>query len=60
MTPHQWLMRARLREAARRLGDTREPVTGIALDAGFEDLSNFIRSFHAEFGVSPQRYRLAA
>jgi AraC-like DNA-binding protein len=60
VTPHQWLLRARLREAARRLADTREPVTGIALEAGFEDLSNFIRSFRAEFGLSPQRYRAAA
>jgi AraC-like DNA-binding protein len=60
VTPHQWLLRARLREAARRLSESREPVTGIALEAGFEDLSNFIRSFRAEFGLSPQRYRAAA
>ena len=32
----------------------------IAFDVGFEDLSNFMRSFRAEFGVSPRRYRLAA
>jgi len=60
VTPHQWLLRARLRDAARRLAESREPVTGIAFDAGFEDLSNFIRSFRAEFGLSPQRYRAAA
>jgi AraC-like DNA-binding protein len=60
VTPHQWLLRARLRDAARRLAGTREPVTSIALEAGFEDLSNFIRSFRAEFGLSPQRYRAAA
>jgi transcriptional regulator GlxA family with amidase domain len=60
VTPHQWLLRARLRDAARRLAISREPVTGIALEAGFEDLSNFIRSFRAEFGLSPQRYRAAA
>jgi AraC family transcriptional regulator len=60
ITPHQWLLRARLREAARRLGATREPVTDIALDVGFEDLSNFMRTFRTEFGVSPRRYRLAA
>ena len=39
---------------------SREPVTDIALDVGFEDLSNFMRTFRAEFGVSPRRYRLAA
>jgi AraC family transcriptional regulator len=60
VTPHQWLLRARLREAARRLAAGRDPVTDIALDVGFEDLSNFMRSFRAEFGMSPRRYRLAA
>ncbi len=59
VTPHQWLLRARLRDAARRLATTRAPVTQVALDVGFDDLSNFIRSFRAEFGVSPGRYRAA-
>jgi AraC-like DNA-binding protein len=57
ITPHQWVLRARLRDAARRLVATRDPVTVIALDVGFEDLSNFIRTFRAEFGVSPRQYR---
>jgi AraC-like DNA-binding protein len=60
VTPHQWLLRARLRDAARRLAHSRTPITDVALDVGFEDLSNFIRSFHAEFGMSPRRWRLAA
>ena len=57
VTPHQWLLRARLREAAHRLATSRAPVTEIALDVGFDDLSNFIRTFRAEFGVPPSRYR---
>jgi AraC family transcriptional regulator len=57
ITPHQWLLRTRLRRAAERLAGTRDPITEIALDVGFDDLSNFIRSFRAEFGVSPSRYR---
>jgi AraC-like DNA-binding protein len=60
VTPHQWLLRARLRDAARRLASTRAPVTQVALDSGFDDLSNFIRSFRVEFGVSPGRYRATA
>jgi AraC-like DNA-binding protein len=56
-TPHQWLLRLRLRRAAERLVATRDPITQIALDVGFDDLSNFIRSFRAEFGLSPSRYR---
>ena len=60
VTPHQWLLRARLRAAAQRLVASRERVTKIALDVGYEDLSNFVRSFRAEFGVSPRGYRAAA
>ena len=60
VTPHQWVLRARLRDAAHRLATTRSPVTEIALDAGFADLSNFIRSFAAEYGVSPRKYRAGA
>jgi AraC-like DNA-binding protein len=60
VTPHQWLLRARLRAAAEKLAATKTPVTEIALDVGFEDLSNFTRTFHAEFGASPRRYRAAA
>ena len=60
VTPHQWLLRARLRDAAERLATTRDPVTDVAFDVGFEDLSNFIRTFRAEFGASPGRYRATA
>jgi AraC family transcriptional regulator len=57
VTPHQWVLRARLREAAGRLTATAAPITEIALDVGFQDLSNFIHTFRAEFGVSPRQYR---
>lgn len=60
VTPHQWLLRARLRKAAEQLAATQLPITNVALDVGFADLSNFTRSFHAEFGASPRQYRLAA
>jgi AraC family transcriptional regulator len=60
-TPHQYLVRARLRHAARALADddTRS-VTEIAYDVGFGDLSNFVRSFHRAAGVSPRRFREAS
>jgi len=60
VTPHQWLLRARLRDAAGKLATTKAPVTDIALDVGFEDLSNFTRTFRAEFGESPRQFRAAA
>lgn len=58
VTPHQYILRARLREAALRLKTRADAVIEIALDAGFRDLSNFNHAFRAEFGVSPQVYRL--
>lgn len=59
LTPHQYVLRTRLREAAIRLEAEREKILDIALDGGFGDVSNFNRGFRAEFGVSPRAYRKA-
>jgi AraC family transcriptional regulator len=56
VTPHQFILRARLREAAVRLRSTLDEVLEIALDAGFRDLSNFNHAFRAEFGLNPTAY----
>ena len=62
LTPHQYVLRARLREAAIRLADTerRAKILDIAFDSGFGDVSNFNRAFRAEFGVTPRAYRFEA
>jgi len=57
VTPHQYLLRTRLRRAARHLAGDDKPVTEIAYDVGFNDLSNFVRSFHRAAGVSPLKFR---
>jgi AraC family transcriptional regulator len=59
VTPHQYLIRARLRQAARSLIDESRSITDIALDVGFNDVSNFVRTFHRAAGVSPRRFRQA-
>jgi AraC family transcriptional regulator len=59
-SPHQYLIGARLRAAADRLLDTREPVTEIALGVGFNDLSHFHATFRRAFGISPRAWRKAA
>ncbi|HTD28639.1 MAG TPA: AraC family transcriptional regulator, partial [Xanthomonadaceae bacterium] len=59
-TPHQYLVRSRLRRAARLLVDGSDSITDIALDVGFADLSNFVRTFHRAAGVSPRGFRNAA
>jgi AraC-like DNA-binding protein len=60
VTPHQYLVRSRLRHAARRLADDDSPITDIAYDVGFNDLSNFVRTFHRAAGTSPLKFRQAS
>jgi len=57
VTPHQFILRARLRQAAVMLLAGKAKVIEIALAAGFGDVSNFNGAFKAEFGVSPRAYR---
>jgi len=60
VTPHQYLVRSRLRHAARLLAAEEYPITDIAFEVGFADLSNFVRTFHRAAGVSPRAFRKAA
>jgi len=57
VTPHQYLIRMRLLRAVALLRDTALPVTEVAYDAGWQDLSNFIRTFRREIGCSPGAFR---
>ena len=60
VTPHQYLLRARLRAAALRLAaDDEAKIVDVALASGFNDLSNFNAAFRAEFGASPRAWRAA-
>lgn len=60
VSPHQYLVRSRLRHAARLLAGGEQFITDVALDVGFADLSNFVRTFHRAAGVSPRAFRQAA
>jgi AraC-like DNA-binding protein len=60
VTPHQYLVRSRLRHAARLLAEQERAITDIAYDVGFGDLSNFVRTFHRAAGVSPRKFREAS
>jgi AraC-like DNA-binding protein len=60
VTPHQYLVRSRLRHAASLLTEQDIAITDIAYDVGFGDLSNFVRTFHRAAGVSPGAFRDAA
>ncbi len=60
VTPHQYRVRARLRRAARLLAEEERPITDVAYESGFGDLSNFVRTFRRAAGVSPRAFRKAA
>ena len=60
VTPHQYLVQCRLRSAARLLADDARSITEIAVDVGFGDLSNFVRTFRRAAGISPRAYRQMA
>ncbi len=57
MTPHQFVLRTRLRRAAVRVRRSNEPISSIAFDVGFNDLSTFNRRFRRVMGVSPSIFR---
>lgn len=60
VTPHQYLVRSRLRHAARLLTEDDIAITDIAYDVGFGDLSNFVRTFHRAAGMPPKKFRQAS
>ena len=60
VTPHQYLVRARLRRAAKLLAQGTLPVGAVAYDVGFGDLSNFVRTFRRAAGRAPRDFRRAA
>lgn len=57
VTPHQFILRTRLREAATQLWRDGVRITDVAFATGFGDLSNFNHAFRSEFGSSPRRFR---
>jgi AraC-like DNA-binding protein len=57
MTPHQYVLRTRLHRAAVQLRRTDDPISSVAYDAGFNDLSTFNRRFRRLMGAKPSAYR---
>lgn len=57
VSPVQYLISYRLERACALLLRTASPVTEIALDCGFENISYFIRKFKAQKGCTPGEYR---
>jgi AraC-like DNA-binding protein len=56
-TPQAYRRRRRLERAAQALRSTDQPVTEVALDAGFSSLGSFSSLFKRRYGASPLGYR---
>ncbi|MDQ2633506.1 MAG: helix-turn-helix domain-containing protein [Pseudomonadota bacterium] len=57
LTPYQFLLNTRLRQAALRLPAGPDAVSAAACDTGFGDLSTFNAAFRARFGAPPGFFR---
>jgi AraC family transcriptional regulator len=58
-TPHQFLIRRRIRRARLLLSDTDDSITDISTAAGFSTPSHFATTFKQHVGVTPSAYRAA-
>ena len=59
VTPYQFVLTQRLRRAAVLLRRTTDPISAIAYEAGFNDLSTFNRRFRRIMGMTPGSWRTA-
>ena len=56
-TPGKWLTNKRLTHARDLLRTTKQSITEIAFNSGFENTSHFSRIFKEKFGLSPLQFR---
>jgi AraC family transcriptional regulator len=57
VTPGEYVRRLRLEWAKERILNSAEPLSDLALQAGFADQSHLSRAFRARYGVPPAHLR---
>lgn len=57
MPPIEYVRKRRLSSAAKDVADSTQAMIDIAVKWGFDSSETFIRSFEAEHGITPGRYR---
>lgn len=58
-TPANYIKTKRLEKATELLLVSSNPISAIAFECGFNDLSNFTKSFRDKYNVAPSKYRLS-
>ena len=57
VTPHQFMLRRRMRTAREKLTLTNDPIKQIAAQCGFANASSFCSAFKVQIGLTPLDYR---
>ena len=57
LTPLMYLRRTRLNAACKLLRETKDELSQIAIECGFNDQTNMTRAFRLELKITPLRYR---
>ncbi|MDH7599238.1 MAG: AraC family transcriptional regulator [Sedimentisphaerales bacterium] len=57
ITAGQFIQKVRMDVAVKRLRQTNDPISRVALDCGYCDQSAFTRQFRQTVGISPAQYR---
>jgi AraC-like DNA-binding protein len=57
ISPAKYIRKAKIEAACKMLVRTREPVKSIAFQLGFDEVPHFHRTFKAETGMTPAKYR---
>jgi AraC family transcriptional regulator, dual regulator of chb operon len=57
LTPTEFILNLRLNYAANLLGNSDENISGVSMEAGFDNLSHFYHLFKKHFQSSPKQFR---
>ena len=57
LTPTEFILNLRLNYAANLLGNSDENISGVSMEAGFDNLSHFYHLFKKHFQFSPKQFR---
>ena len=58
-SPHQFVLRQRIKRAQRLLAEGGMPLAHVAVESGFADQSHLTRAFKRQLGLTPRAYRRA-